>query len=174
MVGFLGEFVGQVPLGASGADDFGNAIYDLSQGSAANRLLSEVASEPVGVHAVTVTRPGEEGAYILSLIEEGLKVLVNPLALGDPILFPLLPGLSKYCPNFGPQTSDLVVPSASQRYGATFHSPFDTVWHSEVPSAPEIGIGISGGLLFDRLGADLVRRFDPAFPASPPWPLNCE
>jgi len=64
-----------VPTEAGDAPDFGNAIYDLSQGSSANRLLQDVASEPVHVHAIACTKPGFEGQAILAGFESVLKVL---------------------------------------------------------------------------------------------------
>lgn len=177
--GFLLSTFGAVPPGATDAADFGAGIYDLSQGSTANKLLQDVPSASVPVHAIAVTKSGLVGLGILQGIETGLQFLAtfhtfpSPLP-PNPLFPPNVAPLSKYCPNFDPATSDLIVPVASARYGNTMQTTIPDVWHLEANRVADVAYRISNGLIYDQQANLLINAFNSGFPAGQSVPLNCQ
>jgi hypothetical protein len=122
---------------------------------------------------------GPVGLGILQGIETGLQfwatfhIFPNPLP-ANPLFPPDVAPLSKYCPNFDPMTSDLVVPVASARYGNTMQTTIDGFWHLEANKVPDIATRISQGLLYDAPENTFVNAFNAGFPSGQPFPLNCQ
>ena len=112
-------------------------------------------------------------AVLRSLI--GSDPEVDPCSI-DPTLCEDVPDLSKYCPHFGPDNSDLVVPLASAVYGNPSFTKVEGLDHIEVnTTANEIATDISEKTLHDQadVSGSWVNRFNPGFPTAG-WPLNCQ
>jgi pimeloyl-ACP methyl ester carboxylesterase len=174
------QYVHWLPSGARSAADFGTAVYDLSQGSWANGLLQVWLSEPVSVHAIAAITPdaGTEFTALEALLRSAAALrlasdLGAPLS-SAPLLVPLTPTVSKYCPLFDEVSSDIVVPLSSALYGTAHHSEVYGLNHLQVNTRKTIAIRISGRLLYDQTLSDevLVNNFDGRFPTGS-WPLNC-
>jgi len=179
------------PGGVSQSADLGTAIADLAIGSTALGLLQSSSSDPVAVHAISATDGGADAEYQLAVF--GLRLgatlkrasdlglvprwLIGQLGLTSvlyPVLFASTPTLERYCPGFGPATSDLVVPEPSARYGAEHRTVVEPFNHLEVNQASDVAEEISERLLLDSATGSRVNEFDPAFPSGQPWPLNCQ
>jgi len=112
-------------------------------------------------------------AVLRSLI--GSDPAIDPCTV-DPTLCENVPDLSKYCPHFGPDTSDLVVPLASALYRNPEFTKVTGLDHIEVNSTKnELAKTITTILLHDQpdLSQSGVNRFSPGFPIIG-WPLNCQ
>jgi hypothetical protein len=184
VLGALGFIFGEVPFAALGAQDFGNAIYDLSQGSAANKLLQDVPSAAVPVHAVAVYKDGADlitlagGAVTFEAFEGLLKFAavfhtLPPLPLPEDLVAVVTaPGFEKYCPGFGLITSDIIVPVESARYGNPAQTNIDGFTHMGANQSDKVAEKIRW-VLYDQQQNTMVNSFNQGFPAGQPAPLNC-
>jgi hypothetical protein len=187
-VGWVRDFV---PAGAEAAPDFGTAVYDLSEGSSAGALVWAHQSAPVPLHAMASVK-GPSAAELLADLPAKLqtaveikRALLRALIGSNPEVDPCtidatlcegVPDLAKYCPRFGPDTSDLVVPVASALYGNPEFTKVGGLDHIEVNTTKnEVARAISAALLYDQPDASnsAVNHFSPGFPATG-WPLNCQ
>jgi hypothetical protein len=94
----------QTGKNARTARDYGDAIYDLAIGSQGITAMFGFEAGPVQVHAIGSTADGI-GNFFEGL---GVQFLAEVLAQSQ---------ARKYCANFAPDTSDLIVPFGSQFYG---------------------------------------------------------
>jgi pimeloyl-ACP methyl ester carboxylesterase len=187
-VGWIRDYI---PEGAEAASDFGTAVYDLAEGSSAGELAWAHPSAPVPVHAMaSVKGAGATGlladlpARLQRVVEIKRAILrgligsnpeVDPCTI-DPTLCEAVPDLSKYCPQFGPDNSDLVVPLASALYGNPHSTGVEGLDHIEVNSTEnEIATKISTTMLYDQPDGSQSRinNFNLGFPING-WPLNCQ
>ena len=179
LISILGSLTGNVPSEAKNAPDFGTAIYDLAQGSVANKLIQDVPSAPVPLHAIAGIKPDATTTFDL-LDRYAVKFLVDPTLLLAPDRqalqeqLDMTPDPTSYCPSFGPSTSDLVVPVESALYGTTHNAVVPGVNHLEINSTPPVAQMIAGDLLVDTdTSTGGVNDFENGFPAGQPWPLEC-
>jgi hypothetical protein len=136
------------------APDRGAGVYDMSMGSKAYDLFHQYPSEPVRIHALATTSETDNPTKVQILT-----------ALSDP---------ERYCPGFGGDSSDRIVPLASQMANLTHATPFPGAWHNKQDSLAAIQDAIAD-LLIDAATdtSDPADRFDPSFAADPAFPFQC-
>lgn len=146
----------QAGKGASAQPDYGDAIYDLAIGSQAISAMKSFESGPVHVHAIGTTADNI-GNFFTGV---GLRFLSEMLAQSQS---------RRYCPDFSPSSSDLIVPIESQYYGMpdaaqTFEPG---VTHLQQDSDERV-IADAVRVLEDNVATgDAVNRFASGYPTKP-------